>query len=196
MITIQWAGKSWVIHSICPARSSCETCSHKLCTVPWFCLSSVSLLFSVFSLSFSFFPPLILHLGSLFSQMCVLISCPLYLYSLGKKRFVFFSHKIWSIYLSNREGTNDKKIKLLNPCGEHGDILLLTVKRLSREQQKYIHPPCDNGWNTNNSLNIISFHPSLHLMARMKMNCSSPLWSTTCPTPSPCPKKLSPSAKG
>lgn len=37
---------------------------------------------------------------------------------------------------------------------------------------------------------------SLHLMVKMKMNFSSPLWSTTSPTLNPCPKKQFPSAKG
>ncbi len=61
-------GKSWVIHFIWSARSSCETCLHEFCSVSCF-LSFSSLCCFKSSLTVFFSPLLSLH--TLFSQVCV-----------------------------------------------------------------------------------------------------------------------------
>lgn len=75
--------KSWVIHSICPARSSCEICLYVFCTFPCFLSIFVvfvvlNVLFIFFFISWESFPPPFFLLAS-YSQIYVLFFCPLYL---------------------------------------------------------------------------------------------------------------------
>lgn len=100
--------KSWVIHSICPARSSCEICLYVFCTFP--CFLSIFVVFVVLNVPFIFF---FLFLGSLFlphssswHHIVKFMYCSSALFILWKTVLIKFGH-----CLSTREGTNDKKNK-------------------------------------------------------------------------------------
>lgn len=102
-------------------------------------------------------------------------SCCLYLYVALFSWTVFFC----SLFIHKR-----KLLSLLVYKGKY-------KPQMFREQQPFIYMLCVL---THLVLSFLTH--SLHLMVKMRMSCSSPLWSTMCPTPSRCPKKLSLSAKG
>lgn len=119
-------GKSWVIHSICPARSSRETCLHDFSTVPCACLVLL------------FFSP-VLPLDIMFNQMCVLFFSALsYLYSLGETVFTKcgqFTCQVERAQMMKNKGT------------AAGSLWCYMITLDKNVKQQLIHLLCDNGSN-------------------------------------------------
>lgn len=156
MITTQWgeekAGSStpFALQGL-PEKLVCMNSAPFSLHVHVFVLLSVSLVF----LSFS--PPFSLLAACLVKVVC-LFFCPLHLYSLGERVFTKFGQFTCRSAVERAQMAKTN-VPLLDPWGASWWYFTFSSKRLSREQQQLIHPLCDNGCNTNNALNIMSFHP-------------------------------------